>query len=147
MSKPTKTDTTPAPVAAKPAGVTMLDMFKPVEGEVDNSAKLERRNLPPIIKLEQVPIGSAVQGTILKVVDSPTTETSGKLLWLSYKGTEFTFPAIGTIRSALAPGLKDDAKIEAKLKTEIGNYFYAKRLPNKPSKKTLMVFEVRVGKI
>lgn len=142
-----KENNTKTVTAETPTPGSMLDMFKPVAGEADISAKLERRNLPPIIKLEQVPIGSAVQGTILKVVDSPTTETGGQLLWLTYKGTEFTFPATGSIRSALAPGIKDDAKVEAKLKTEIGNYFYAKRLPNKPSKKTLMVFEVRVGKI
>lgn len=146
MSKPKNAN---AAAEATPPANSMLDMFKLAEGEIDNSTKLERRNLPPMIRLDQIPVGSAVQGTVVKVVDSPSTEIKGKLLWLSYKGTDFTLPVIGSIRTALAPGLKDLAKIEAKLKTEIGNHFYAKRQPNKPSKadKVLMVFDVRTGKI
>lgn len=141
-SKPKTATTTETPPSA------MLDIFKLGEGEKDVSLTLDRRNLPTMIKLDQIPIGSAVQGTVIKVVDAPTTEINGKLLWLNYKGTDFTLPVIGPIRVALVPGLEPD-KVEAKLKGEIGNYLFAKRLPNKPSKanKTLLAFDVRTGKL
>lgn len=131
---------------------TMLDLFKPSEGEAigPDIETLSRRNLPPMIKPDSVTMGLAIQGTIVKIVPSPSTEIKGRLLWLNYKGTDFMFPCTGAIRNALAPGLKDDdKKLDEMLEKEIGNYFYAKRLPNKPSKygKSMFVFDVRTGKL
>jgi hypothetical protein len=136
------------------ASNTMVDLFKggdATDEDLDKQiAGLERRNLPPMIKPDQIPIGMAVQGRIVKIVPSPSTEIKGRLLWLNFKNTDFCFPCTGSIRNALAPGLKDDdAKLDAVLEKEIGNFFYAKRLPNKPSKfkKQMFIFDVRTGKI
>lgn len=131
---------------------TMLDMFKTNDDEAADIDKmvqgLARRNLPPMIKPDQIPIGSAVQGIIVKIVPSPSTEIKGRLLWLQFKGMDFTLPCTGSIRNALAPGLKDDdSKLDSTLEKEVGNFFYARRLPNKPSKfkKSMFIFDVRTG--
>lgn len=141
--------------AANPQSTSMLELFKVDGGDEDSQlalalSKMERRNLPPMIKPSDVPIGIAIQGEIIKIVPSPVSTIKGRLLWLKFRNTDFMFPCTGSIRSALAPGLKDDdTKLDATLDKEVGNMFYAKRLPNKPSKykKEMFIFDVRTGKV
>lgn len=123
----------PAPANTNTALVTtgpsaaMLALFKPIDQA--KLEKLKRRNIPRMVKPDQVPIGSTISGVIKSIVNSPTTEVKGKLLWLvNESGTEFTFPVTGVIRAALAPGFKnDDEKLTAHLEKEVGKTFYARR--------------------
>lgn len=111
---------------------------------------LERRNLPPMIKPGDIPVGGAIQGTIVKFVESPSEEIKGRLIWLNYKGIDFCVPCTGSIRNAFAPGKKDDdASLDAILAKEVGKFMWARRLPDKPSKfkKSMFVFDVRAGNI
>jgi len=107
--------------------------------------KLERRNMPQMVKPGDVPMNGIISGEILKVVDSPVSTVKGKLLWLRHdSGAEFTFPCTGVIRNALAPG-KDGKELDAALEKEIGKTFYAKRTPDKQSakyKKSMFMFDV-----
>ena len=116
--------------------------------EVVDEKKVVRRNLPPLVKPNDVPVGSVVSGEIVKVVNSQVSTVKGKLLWLRHEsGTEFLFPVTGTIRSALVPGIgtDDGPQLQAELEKEIGNTFIAKRLENKMSdkyKKSMFMFDV-----
>lgn len=113
-------------------------------------ASLTRRNLPPMLKPSDIPVGAAIQGEIIKFVQSPSPEIKGRLIWLKFRGQEFTFPCTGSVRNAFAPGLKDDSKeLDGVLAKEVGNYFYAKRGLDKPSKykKNMFMFDVRTGKL
>jgi hypothetical protein len=123
------TSTALVPVSRGPSPA-MLALFKPLDPA--KLEKLKRRNIPRMIKPDQVPIGSVVSGKIHAIVNSPTSEVKGKLLWLvNESGTEFTFPVTGVIRSALAPGIKnDDDKLTAHLEKELGKTFYARRQPD-----------------
>lgn len=124
-----------------PATNSMMALFKPA----DVPTKLVRRNLPPMIKPGEVPMGSVVSGEIIKVVDSPVTTVKGKLLWLRHEsGTEFLFPCTGVIRNALVPGKTEGKELTDALNAEVGKTFFAKRLPNKPSKykKEMFMFDV-----
>lgn len=114
--------------------------------EIDQK-KLVRRNLPQMIKPGDVPEGQAISGVIVDVVNSPVTTVKGKLLWIRHSsGAEFLFPVTGTIRAALAPGLKgEDEGLVKQLKTEIGNTIVARRLADKPNKaynRDMFMFDV-----
>lgn len=136
-------------------GNTLASLFTTPDPEADAAAaellgKLERRNLPPMLKPSDIPIGAAIQGEIIKFVPSPSPEIKGRLIWLRYRGQDFTFPCTGSVRNAFAPGLKDDSKeLDGILLKEVGNYFYAKRGLDKPSKykKNMFMFDVRTGKL
>lgn len=109
---------------------------------------VKRRNLPQMVKPDEVPEGSAVTGEIIAIVDSPVSTIKGKLLHLKHAtGREFLFPCTGVIRSALAPGIKDDEgeKLKKALQADIGKIFVAQRMPDKVSgkfKKKMFVFDV-----
>jgi hypothetical protein len=111
---------------------------------VDES-KLERRNLPAMIKPTDVPIGAGFAAEIVKVCDSMVSTVKGKLLWLRTKtGQEFLFPATGVIRNALVPSA-DEKSLKSELEKEIGKTLVVKRLPDKQSpkyKKTMFMFDV-----
>lgn len=128
----------------------MLALFQPSNESVQRMESLERRNMPAMYKPGDVPVGGVVSGEIIKIVDSPVSTVKGKLIWLrNDSGIEFTFPATGVIRNALAPGVKDDGdKLTEVLEKEIGKMFYAKRLPDKQStkyKKPMFMFDVFTG--
>lgn len=121
----------------------MQVLFSAPEG-----GKMTRRNMPAMIKPGDVPLGGAVSGEIIAVVNSPVTTVKGKLLHIRHSsGQEFTFPCTGVIRNALAPGISgDDGKeLQTALEKEIGKIFVAKRLPDKQSnkfKKSMFMFDV-----
>jgi len=94
--------------------------------------KLKRRNLPRLVKPDEVPIDGVVSGEIIAICPSPSSTVKGLVLHLKHaSGQEFTFPCTGTIRQALAPGTtNDDAKLSAVLAKEVGKQFFAKRLPD-----------------
>lgn len=142
---PATPETTTAVVKSEPSPA-MLALFAANAERVDK-LKLERRNLPQMIKPSEVPVGGAIIGEIVKIVDSPVTTVKGKLLWLRHEnGTEFLFPCTGTIRSALAPGIeRDSEKLQTVLEKEIGKIFVAKAQGTKPSKqggRDMFVFDV-----
>jgi hypothetical protein len=121
----------------------MLAMFA---ARVDvNKKSMKRLNLPQLIKPDYIPVGGQISGKILAILDSPVSTIKGKLLHLETKAGEFCFPVTGAIRSALAPGVKDDdIKLREKLEKYVGQYLYAERGMNKPSKfgRDLFTFEV-----
>ena len=110
-----------------------------------DSGEIERRNLPPMTKPGDCPIGGVLIGEIIRLVNSPTTAVKGKLLWLRLEnGAEITFPLTGTIRSALAPGREGD-EIETAIEKEVGKILVLKRLEDKQSdkyKKSMFMFDV-----
>ena len=129
-----------SPVAAGPSKV-MLALLAP-----SNTAKLVRRNMPAMVKPGEVPIGSAISGVIKGVVNSPVSTVKGKLLWIQHEsGVEFTFPATGVIRNALAPGVDGEKELTAALEKFVGKTIVAKRLDDKTSakyKKAMFMFDV-----
>lgn len=138
-----ETTTAVARVEASPA---MLALFQ-ANNERIEQLKLERRNLPQMIKPSEVPVGGAIMGEIIKIVDSPVTTVKGKLLWLKHESDqEFLFPCTGVIRSALAPGIeRDSEKLQTVLEKEIGKIFIAKAQGTKPSKqggRDMFMFDV-----
>jgi len=140
MAKPEKkTEETTAVARPVPPGISALI----VKG--DMGSKMVRRNAPPMVKPSDVPIGSAISGEIVAILESPVSTVKGKLLWLRHEsGAEYTFPCTGVIRNALAPGCEAE-KLEAALKKEIGKQFVAKRLDDKQSakyKKAMFMFDV-----
>ena len=87
-------------------------------------ATLQRKNLPRMVKAvdadgENIPVDGVVLGVIVDVVPSPVSTIKGSLLWLALvdpaedgtllpNGRKITFPAVGTVRAALAPGVSSD---------------------------------------
>jgi hypothetical protein len=117
------------PMAAGPSK-GMLALLAPT-----NQAKLVRRNIPTLVKPGDVPVGSAISGEIMGVLNSMTTAVKGKLLHLRHEsGAEYTFPATGVIRQALAPGVTDE-ELTKELSKNIGKTFVAKRLEDKTTLK------------
>lgn len=100
-----------------------------------SNKNLVRRNLPTLVKPGDVPVGSAISGEIINVCNSMTTTVKGKLLHLRHEsGAEYTFPATGVIRQALAPGATDETLLE-ELKKFIGKTFVARRLDDRTTTK------------
>lgn len=134
-NKPTATAAT-APVAGNP-------LF----GAVDET-KFVRRNIPQMIRLGEIPVGSSITGEITGIIESPVSTVKGKLLTLKHpSGIEFSLPCVGDIRTSLVPGIKrdDDKALVAALQKEIGKQFAAKRLPDRVSakaKKSSFKFDV-----
>lgn len=157
-SEATSTALTLAPSA-------MAQLFTQETKPLDET-KLERLNLPRLLKPEQVPVWSretpvTLQATIHKVVKSPNSTIKGFVLWLiTPSGLEITFPCTGVIRSALAPGIKVDdsndaafekttAKLEQALNAHVGKTLFLKRTSNQMNskyKKEMFMFDVFVGK-
>lgn len=130
---------------------SLLAMFSGVNAPAIPAGKnVVRRNLPQMLKPSEIPMGVTVSGTIKQIVDSPVSTIKGKLLWLSNtsadgKEIEFMLPCTGVIRSALAPGCKDDGeKLTAVLEKEVGTKLYVTRQPDRPSKykKQMFMFDV-----
>lgn len=141
---PTPKDTTEntAPASSGPSAA-MIALFAKPSTDV---SKLVRRNTPMLVKPDSVPVGGAVTGEIISIVNSPVSTVKGKLLWLRHEsGTEFTFPCTGVIRNALCPGVTGEKELEAALAKEVGKQFVAIRQENKPNakyKKEMFMFDV-----
>ena len=115
-------------------------------GSVDLS-QFTRRNLPQMVKPGEIPVGGVVTAEIIAVVDSPVSTVKGKLLHLRNEaGKEFTFPATGTIRNALAPGKTEDGdELQKALEKFVGKLIVLERAEDKMSakyKKTMFMFNV-----
>lgn len=113
--------------------------------------KLQRRNLPRILRPSDVPMGGVVAGEIMAIVDSPVSTIKGKLIQIRHKsGEEFLLPCTGVIRQALAPGReKDEAALKKQLEAEVGKNIFCKRLPDQLStkyKKDMFMFDVFTSK-
>lgn len=110
---------------------------------VVDEKQFKRKNNPQLVKASDIPVGGGISAEILDVVDSPVSTIKGKLLWLkAANGSEFTFPCIGDIRAALAPGKSGDDLTKA-LKAYIGKTIVAKRSSDKASgKKDIIKFDV-----
>ena len=147
--------TAPAPETA-PAGMvnSLLLASAPGKPAID-LGKFERKNNPPMVLPNDVPVGSEILARFIKAIPSPVTTVKGNLLWLQHEsGTEFTFPCTGVIRAALLPGSDDEKENREKNlatlnKEYVGKLIYLKRLENRASKKgskQMFVFDVRVAK-
>lgn len=143
---------------------------------------LKRRNMAQLVKPDAVPVGSMIVAVITDILPSPVATIKGSLLCLhsvtmkpatadSNKqlvlemggkkieivptGNVFSFPATGSIRQALVPGIKltkadkesDEAndKVRGELRKEIGKLIVARRCPNtmnKEYKREQFIFDV-----
>jgi hypothetical protein len=124
----------------------MLALFQS-GGDVEKSyGKLERRNVPQMIKPSDVPVGQAITGEIVKIVPSMKSDIKGKLLWLRHEsGQEFLFPCTGVIRNALIPGVEGEKDQTAALEKEVGKILVCKRGADRMSgkyKKPMFMFDV-----
>lgn len=152
--KPETTEETSTAVAVRGPSAAMITLFAGSADMAGKLNKLERRNLPPMFKPGDVPIGGLVSGKIVKFVNSPVSTIKGKLIWLEHEtGKEFTFPCTGVIRSALAPGVTANGDaLDKALEKEVGKMFYALRLDDSVSfkydkaGKKMFVFDVRTSK-
>lgn len=125
VSKPAES----VPAVASGPSSAMIALFA-APANMPDDAKLKRRNLPKLVKPDEVPVDGVVSGEIVAICKSPSSVVKGLVLHLRHaSGQEFTFPCTGTIRQALAPGFKnDDAGLMDQLKLEVGKQFFAKRL-------------------
>lgn len=114
-----------------------------------NTDKMKRMNMPAMVKPSDVPVGSAISGVIKSVHNSQVSTVKGKLLWMQHEsGAEFTFPATGVIRNALAPGVDGEKELTAALEKFVGKTLVAKRLDDKTSakyKKAMFMFDVFIA--
>lgn len=144
MAKKPETKTGPSP--------QMLALFKKAP-DAGALKKLTRRNMPQLIKPDDVPVGQCVEGDIKDVVPSPGKDIKGFCLWLTLDdGNDYLFPATGTIQNALAPGLqieKDKPAVLKALKDCVGLRIYATRGPDGKSKNyggnRMFMFDVFTG--
>lgn len=131
-----------------------------------DESKVERLNLPRLLKPDQVPVWTpdnpvTLQGKIHRVCPSPNSTIKGFVLWLiTPSGMEVTFPVTGVVRSALAPGCKiDDKNAEAEerstkalataLEKHVGKILFLKRTSNqmnKNFKREMFMFDVYTAK-
>lgn len=129
--------------------------------------KMERLNLPRLLKPDQVPVWTQenpviLQGELVRVCPSPNSTIRGFVLWLKTpSGTELTFPCTGVVRSALAPGVKiDDTNETTEEKTTkalydalqkyVGKTLFFKRtesVMNKTYQRDMFMFDVWAAKI
>lgn len=135
-----KTDAA-SPAATKGPSAAILAL---VPGKAN--AKLIRRNMPAMVKPGDVPVGSSISGTIKAVVKSPVSTVKGMLLHIEHEsGVEYTFPATGVIRNALAPGVEGGPELTKELSKFVGKTIVCKRLDDKTSskyKKNMFMFDV-----
>ena len=134
-------------------------------------ASLKRLNLPRMIKAtdadgENIPVDGIVAGIIVDVVPSPVSTIKGSLLWLHLvdfgedgtpmaNGREITFPAVGVVRAALAPGVESDAgkdngqdKARKAMLEHKGKLIVLQRQPDKMNskyKKAMGMWDVRLS--
>lgn len=142
MAKKEKTTTAVAKIE-KPANLGLLSMFGPATTK-ELPKNIVRRNLPPMVKPGDVPVGVTVSGVIVKFINSMNSTIKGKLIWLRHEsGKEFLLPLTGQIRTALFPGIKtmkdgqvDYSELDKAIEKgeEVGKTLFATRGANAPSK-------------
>lgn len=92
----------PAPVAK-----SVLDMLAPQEAGEGRIPTLERLTLPPIVPPAKVGCGVAIEGTVLRWVESPVTAYRSELLVMRHpSGQEYCWPVTAVTRGALAAAQK-----------------------------------------
>lgn len=143
----------------------MNQLFSRETKPIDET-KVERLNLPRLLKPDQVPVWTpdnpvTLQGKIHRVCPSPNSTIKGFVLWLiTPSGMEITFPCTGVVRSALAPGVKlDDTNattlkestkaLADALEKHVGKVLFLKRTANQMNtkyKKDMFMFDVYTAK-
>lgn len=147
------------PVSGAPSAAT-LALFTVQKADEIDEKKVVRRNMPKLLKPDQVPIWTPdnpviLQGKIVKFLPSPKSTIKGVLIWLELPtGQEITFPCTGVVRQALAPSVKrgangeppDSTELLKTLESEVGKTLFLKRMPDEASKefggKAMFVFDV-----
>lgn len=116
-------------------GVTIYGLVLSAKPE---GKKIKRLNLPPLLKAGMIPVGQAVSGELVAVVDNFTGKEDmrgSKCLHLKHaSGTEYMLPLTGVIKKCLPEPEK-----------KIGKKFYFTRLPDGVSakyKKPMFQFDV-----
>ncbi len=114
-------------------------------------------SMTDLVDAKALPVGAVVSGIILEVRKSFNPKVSEPLLLLEHTNeetkekTQFLFPVTGTVREALAPGMKradtDAAKaaLKAQLESHIGNLFIARKKDgklNKEHNKDMHMFDI-----
>lgn len=154
-----------APGQLKPSP-GMLALFQKTAREIPAMKKMQRLNLPQLVKPQDkenanIPIGGTISGVIVDVVKSPTSTVKGSLLWLHLvsfddsdkpkkTGIEITFPATGCIRNALAPGIERELHEDARLAMQKwkGFLLVAQRTDDKMDRnygKVMTMWDVRLS--
>lgn len=104
--KSNKTSKTVKTLAMIPASGLAVsgNVFSPAD-QVELPKGLKKLNLPPMIKPDQVPVGSIVSGEIIALANSISNRADmreSKLIHLRHdSGTEFLFPLTGVIKKAI----------------------------------------------
>lgn len=131
MAKNTqKTDKTQkltmVPVTA--GSISSLSVATPVSLETLPKG-FKKLTLPPLLKPEQIPVGSMVSGEIIKLIDSISDKApEGKLVHIRHEsGSEFILPLTGTIKKALG-GFEG-------VKEQVGKKIVIVRMPDGETRK------------
>jgi hypothetical protein len=87
-----------------PGTATELELFSPA-GNIAIPKGAKKLTLPPMVKPEQVPVGSVISGVIVALANSISGRADmreSKLIHLRHEsGSEFLFPLTGTIKKAV----------------------------------------------
>jgi hypothetical protein len=123
MAKNTKT--TKLELIPATATASTFALCQPAE-EVKLPAKLKKLTLPPLVKPEQVAVGSILSGEIVALAASISGREDmrqSKLIHLRHEsGTEFLFPLTGVIKKALGG--------ESGVTDNIGKMLFIQRQPD-----------------
>jgi hypothetical protein len=117
--------------------------------EMPSAAKARKLNLPPLVRMKDVPIGTIISGKVKAVIENFTGKSELKgshVLHLTAPDneTEFLFPATGVLRQALT---RDSEGNKVEIKSFIGKTLFIKRTDNQMNdkyKKEMFMFDISV---
>jgi hypothetical protein len=93
------------PAAGISTGNASISALVKTDANIPQLKNLKKLTLPPMVKLNQVPIGSVLVGIIIGVVDSLSSRADmreSKLIHLKHvSGEEFLFPLTAQIKKAV----------------------------------------------
>lgn len=156
MAKNEKKETSTALVPSSTA--REFTLFRQ-EAPKDLTAGMVRKNMPQLVTPLQVPVGSSLVAILTGVFPSPRSDIKGYLLGMlvltvdengkETDNMEISFPCTGSIRQALAPGMKDDnAGLLKALEAYKGFKIVLFRQPNtinRNFKKEQFIFDVHLS--
>ena len=145
MNKKTQTKFAAESKALVPTGDGQADY---ILAGYNAPATAKRLNMPRLVKGGDVPIGAAVSGEVIAIVENFTgkkeMEGSRVLHMKSASGTEFLFPLTGVVKKALS--LKNGKPCDPA--EYVGDMLYITRQADGVSgkyKKAMFMFDVFVG--
>jgi hypothetical protein len=118
------------------AGTTPKSMLDTVISQAPSGVKIKKLNLPPLVKLGSINVGTTVSGELVGLVDNFTGQESmrnSKTLHLKHEsGVEFLLPFSGVIKNSMKSHLDSEGEL---FPESVGKTFYFTRQPDGASKK------------